>query len=217
MVTNAQMEVQQQSSIDMATKGDQIEVTTTNNAETTTNYDVGITGADEVKIMTNDGVELCISLKAAEMSNVFKDMLVDREEDDEDPIPVEVNSRIMKYVIEYMEFHNNNRADEIPKPIPKDKTLLDFIGEWDKTFICDKIIDNPSEENVKKQFLAELLTAANYLQIKDLIALSAAGFAYVIRQCGTTEKIREVFGIINDFTPEEEKKITEENRFCDDD
>ena len=55
--------------------------------------------------------------------------------------------------------------------------------------------------------------AANYLDIKPLLDLATAKVACVIRAM-TVPEIREYFGIENDFTPEEEAQILEENRWA---
>jgi len=71
--------------------------------------------------------------------------------------------------------------------------------------------------------------AANYLNIKDLLDLTCAKVASMIKG-KSPEQIREMFGIEvslllnlglffttnqqNDFTPEEEAKIREENKWC---
>lgn len=55
--------------------------------------------------------------------------------------------------------------------------------------------------------------AANYLNIKSLLDLTCAKVASMIKG-KSPEQIREMFGIENDFTPEEEEKIREENKWC---
>jgi S-phase kinase-associated protein 1 len=51
-----------------------------------------------------------------------------------------------------------------------------------------------------------LLLAANYLDIKSLIELCCAKVATMIKG-KSPEEIRQQFGIVNDFTPEEESQI----------
>jgi S-phase kinase-associated protein 1 len=64
------------------------------------------------------------------------------------------------------------------------------------------------------------LLSANYLDIKSLIELSCAKIATMIKGIfkfiigKTPEEIRQTFGIINDFTPEEEAQIREENKWA---
>ena len=53
------------------------------------------------------------------------------------------------------------------------------------------------------------------MDIKDLLDLTCAKVASLIKG-KTPEEIREMFGIENDFTPEEEQAIKEENKWCED-
>jgi S-phase kinase-associated protein 1 len=52
------------------------------------------------------------------------------------------------------------------------------------------------------------------MDIKGLLELACAKVATFIKG-KTTEEIRELFGIENDFTPEEEAEIREENKWAD--
>ena len=55
--------------------------------------------------------------------------------------------------------------------------------------------------------------AANYLDIKPLLELSCAKVASQIKN-KSVQEIRKYFNIENDFTPEEEAQIAEENRWA---
>ena len=59
--------------------------------------------------------------------------------------------------------------------------------------------------------LFELILAANYMDIKMLLDLSCAKVASMIKG-KSPEEIRKTFNIKNDFTPEEEAAIREENK-----
>ena len=61
--------------------------------------------------------------------------------------------------------------------------------------------------------IIQLITASNYLDIKGLMELTCARVASLIKG-KSPEQIRSMFGIENDFTPEEEEKIREENKWC---
>ena len=98
--------------------------------------------------------------------------------------------------------------------------------------------------DVEQEILFEIILAANYLDIKALLDLTCAKVAYPcgqnrkksgkIAKCGvalrsglcdlhgirsmikgkTPEEIRKQFNIVNDFTPEEEAQVREENKWC---
>ncbi|VDK56944.1 unnamed protein product [Anisakis simplex] len=54
--------------------------------------------------------------------------------------------------------------------------------------------------------LFELVQAANYLDVSDLLAAGCKQIAALIKG-KTVEELREFFHIENDFTPEEEAKV----------
>ena len=92
----------------------------------------------------------------------------------------------------------------IPKPMEGDAELGRYVSEWDNRFI-----DMPHEK------LFDLIQAAHYMDIQGLMDLGAAKVATLIKN-KTPEEIRQMFHIENDFTPEEEERIREENRWCED-
>ena len=61
--------------------------------------------------------------------------------------------------------------------------------------------------------LFELIMAANYMDIKSLLDLSCCRVACMMKN-RTTIEVRKMFDIVNDFTPEEEQKIIEENKWA---
>lgn len=154
-----------------------------------------------VELTSKDNQLFQISKQAILMSGLIKDML-DESADDETPkIPVpNVDSKPLKKVIEYCEYHHINPANEIEKPLVS--KIEDVISEWDKQFL-----------EMDQSLLIELIMAANYLNVKELLDLTCAKVASMVRG-KTPLEIRELFGIVNDFTPEEEEKIKVENQWC---
>lgn len=73
-------------------------------------------------------------------------------------------------------------------------------GEWDKEYI-----------DVGEGMLYDLLMAANYLEIPGLLHLVARKVADMINKTQYVEDIRELFNIADDFPPEEDKKMREQN------
>eukprot|EP01064_Diplonema_japonicum_P035384 TRINITY_DN765_c0_g1_i2.p2 TRINITY_DN765_c0_g1~~TRINITY_DN765_c0_g1_i2.p2 ORF type:complete len:212 (+),score=98.17 TRINITY_DN765_c0_g1_i2:75-638(+) len=166
-----------------------------------------------VVLQSNDQkpVEYVVDREAAKMSGLIKDMLEDQEGDDQQtviPIP-NVNGRTLNYVLEYCEYHWNNRADPIDKPLRG--KIEEVLCAWDKQFLLTDLIKGGDEK--QHELLIDVIMAANFLNIKDLLDLTCASVASMIKG-KTPEQIRALFNIENDFTPEEEEKIREENRWC---
>ena len=80
--------------------------------------------------------------------------------------------------------------------------MTDVVGEWDANFV-----------SIDQEMLFELILAANYMDIKSLLDLTCAKVASLIKG-KTPEEIRRTFNIVNDFTPEEEQQVREENKWC---
>jgi len=182
------------------------------------NYEIpagNYTGVDfktHVVLQSNDAkpLEFSILREGAAMSGLIKDMLEDQEGDDQTVIPLpNVNGRTLKYVVQYLMHHYNNKAEPIEKPL-KGK-VDDVISEWDKAYLYTDLVKGGDEK--QHELLIEVIMAANFLNIKDLLDLTCACVASMIKG-KTPEQIRSLFNIENDFTPEEEEKIREENRWC---
>mmetsp|Transcript_230 Transcript_230/g.468 ORF Transcript_230/g.468 Transcript_230/m.468 type:complete len:156 (-) Transcript_230:920-1387(-) len=126
------------------------------------------------------------------MSNTIKDV-IEEMTDSTAPIPVpNVSSAILQKIIEYCRYHTN-----AGKGISEEDRKA-----WDKEFV--KVEQGP---------LFELILAANYLNIKQLLDLTCSTVADMIRG-KTPEEIRRQFNIKNDFTPEEEEEVRKENAWC---
>lgn len=90
---------------------------------------------------------------------------------------------------------------EIEKPLQSDN-MKQVVQQWYADFT-----------NVEQDTLFELILAANYMDIKPLLDLTCATIASLIKG-KTPEEIRRTFNIVNDFTPEEEANVREENKWC---
>jgi S-phase kinase-associated protein 1 len=91
--------------------------------------------------------------------------------------------------------------NEIQKPL-KSSIMSEVVQQWYADFV-----------NVEQPMLFELILAANYMDIKPLLDLTCAAVASMIKG-KTPQEIRETFNITNDFSPEEEAQVREENRWC---
>lgn len=165
-----------------------------------------------IVLQSNDEkmIEYSVNRSAACMSNLIKDLLEDSEPGDVITIPISnVNGVTLKYILDYCEHHHNVKAEEIEKPLRG--KIEDVISTWDKDFIFTDLVKNGDEK--QHELLIDVIMAANFLNIKDLLDLTCATVASMIKG-KSPEQIRSLFNIENDFTPEEEEKIREENKWC---
>ena len=116
----------------------------------------------------------------------------------------------MQKVVLYCEHINTHAIPEIEHPLTSAK-MLDLVDEW-----YDKYID------LHYDLIFDLIIAANTLDVPSLIQLGSAKIASMMKgnildiyiYLGKkAAEIREIFNLENDFTPEEEKQILEENEW----
>jgi S-phase kinase-associated protein 1 len=159
-----------------------------------------------IKVKSNQGEVFEVEQEVAMASNLIKNMLEDVEdvEDEEIPLP-NVKTAILQKVIDYCKQHKDRAQEtEIQKPLKSANLNECGVADWDCEFV-----------NIEQEVLFELILAANYLDIKPLLDLTCAKVASMIKG-KTPEEIRQQFNIVNDFTPEEEAQVREENRWCED-
>lgn len=111
------------------------------------------------------------------------------------PLP-NVTGEILQKVIEYCKYHLDH-----PTPVSeerKEERRTDDIIPWDQEF-C----------KVDQGTLFEIMLAANYLGIEGLLNLTCKTVANMIKG-KTTEELRIIFDIENDFTSKEEEDICRE-------
>jgi len=153
-----------------------------------------------LKLISKDNIGLKVRKKAiVQKSRVIKNMLEEGEEEDDTELKINVNKNILLKIIEFVEHNFNKEYIEIKKPIFSSK-MENLTNKWNAEFI----------DHLDKNTLFELVTASDYLNIKCLLDLSCAKIATMIKG-KTPQEIRKTFDIINDFTPEEETRVMEEN------
>lgn len=157
-----------------------------------------------VALVSQEGDSFEVPVKVAKMSELCKTM-IDEETDDsnetqEIPLP-NVKNNVLSKVIEFCQHYKEDAMTEIEKPL-KSANMFEVVQEWYANFV-----------QVEQELLFELILAANYMDIKPLLDLTCATVASMIKG-KTPEEIRKTFNIVNDFTPEEEAQVREENKWC---
>ncbi|XP_024362290.1 SKP1-like protein 1A [Physcomitrium patens] len=150
-----------------------------------------------VKLKSSDDEMFEVDEAVAFESQAVKNMIEDTGIDAPIPLP-NVSSKILAKVIEYCKYHVENQ-----KPSDdKQATPEEEIKAWDADFV-----------KVDQATLFDLILAANYLNIKNLLDLTCQTVADMIKG-KTPEEIRKTFNIKNDFTPEEEEEVRRENQWA---
>jgi S-phase kinase-associated protein 1 len=153
-----------------------------------------------ITLVSSDGEKMQISAKAAQRSQLVKGIIEDYPDDAEVPLN-NVKSSILKKIKEYLEHYQDSDPKEIERPLAS-QNYQECVEAWDFEFI-----------NIELDTIFEIILAANYMDIKPLLELASSKIASIIKG-KTPEEIRKIFNIQNDFTPEEEQQIRDENQWC---
>lgn len=153
-------------------------------------------------VLVCDGEKLSVDLDVVNKSTILKNMIEDTGKDGDIPIP-NIQLPILKKIIEFCEHYKSSNPKEIKKPLVSSKLTENNVDEWDANFIELEKVDD----------IIDLVIAANFLDIESLVALGCAKIATFIKG-KSVEEIRDVFGIQNDFTPQEEQQLREENKWA---
>ncbi|PWA54618.1 hypothetical protein CTI12_AA430770 [Artemisia annua] len=135
-------------------------------------------------------VEEIVALKSQTINHMIEDGCADSAI----PLP-NVTSNILSKVIEYCKKH-------VETPKTEDKVSEEDLKSFDAEFV-----------KVDQATLLNLILAANYLNIKELLDLTCQTVADMIKG-RSVEEVRKTFNIKNDFTPEEEEAVRKENSWA---
>ncbi|KAI9219554.1 Skp1 family, dimerization domain-containing protein [Blastocladiella britannica] len=160
--------------------------------------------ADTVALLGSDGLEVQVARKVAERSVLIKNFLgdmVDATRPVQIPIP-KATAAVLTKVFEYCDHHKDDPVVPEEENAPETRKSSANIDPWDLEFM-----------NIDQLMLYELITAANFLDIKPLLDLCCKVLANMIKG-KSVEELRSLFGIVNDYTPEEEEEVRKENAWA---
>jgi len=148
-----------------------------------------------------------VPLAVAKMSTLVATTIDDDDDDDDDeeidreiPLP-NVKDSVLTKVIEYCTHHTTVEAmTQIQTPLKSSK-IEDLVQPWYADFV-----------KIEQTILFELVTAANFMDIKPLLDLTCLAVSVAIKG-KTAADLRSIFNINNDLTPEEEAQIKEESQW----
>ncbi|PNH01761.1 SKP1-like protein 4 [Tetrabaena socialis] len=138
-----------------------------------------------IKLISSDGAQFEVEDDVALQAVTIRNIIEDAGTDD--PIPLaNVSGATLAKVLDYCRQHVAAVVDE----------------QWDSDFVA-----------VDKETLFSIVLAANYLNIEGLLHLTCRTIAGMIAG-KSPEEIRQTFNIKNDFTPEEEEQVRQENKWA---
>ncbi|XP_073034183.1 SKP1-like protein 1A isoform X2 [Primulina eburnea] len=143
-----------------------------------------------IMLKSSDGdtfeVEELVAMESLTIRNIIEDDCADAVI----PLP-NVTSKILTKVIEYCKRHVQAESEADAAD-----------GKFDTEFV-----------DVDQDTLFDLILAANYLNIRNLLDLTCQTVADTIKG-KSVEEVRKLFNIINDYTPAEEEEVRKENAWA---
>lgn len=138
----------------------------------------------------------------AKMSKMVETTLEEESDEDVQEIPLpNVKAAVLEKVIEYCTRYQTEPMTAIVTPL-KSSRIEEVVQKWYADYV-----------QVDQVLLFELVTAANFMDIKPLLDLTCFAVAVMIKG-RSADEIRRIFNISSDFTPEEQAQVREENRWC---
>ena len=151
--------------------------------------------------MSKEGSVHEVPLAVAKMSVLVASTIEEEEDDDDDEetdreIPlVNVTDVVLTKVIEFCRYHTMvEPMTSIQTPLKSSK-IEDLVQPWYAEFV-----------KIELSLLFELVTAANFMDIKPLLDLTCLYVSVSIKG-KTAAEMRTIFNISNEFSPEEEAQV----------
>lgn len=136
------------------------------------------------------------------MSKLVQDSIDEDEDVSNAQIPLpNVKSSVLHKVIEFCEYYQKEEMTAIQTPL-KSAKLEDLVQPWYAQYV-----------KVDQVMLFELVTAANFMDIKPLLDLTCLAVSVMIKG-KSPEELRKIFNLPDEFTPEEEAQVREENAWA---
>ncbi|EAZ02759.1 hypothetical protein OsI_24879 [Oryza sativa Indica Group] len=160
-------------------------------------------GGKMIILISADGKRFEVTEAVASQSQLISNMIEDDCTENGVRLP-NVDGDILTMVVDYCNMHAGDAAaaGDTMKASSTEEELKKFDAE------LVQALENP--------VLFKLILAANFLNIKSLLDMTCQRVADMMSG-KTPEQMRETFSIENDFTPEEEAAIRQENAWAFDD
>lgn len=149
---------------------------------------------EKLTLKSFDGEEFLVEKHVALQSTLIQTML-DSDCSSADVIPLpKIDARTLAQVLDYCKKHADASSSS---------SKQEELNGFDSEFLKD----------MDMGALFNLVLAANFMEIKGLLDITAQKIADTIKD-KPHQEVREIFHVENDYTPEEEAAVREENRWA---
>ncbi|KAI9223187.1 Skp1 family, dimerization domain-containing protein [Blastocladiella britannica] len=181
-----------------------------------------------IKLRTSDDKLVTADLALVSYSSLIRNILGDCS-DIPDELPVaNVTASVLEKVLEYLEHHH--KLGDLPTPEQEEAVLREeelddgaqyarierlrqsVLSDWDCSFLLNGM---PSDQGIDQHHTVDLMLAANFLDIRPLLALGTKAMAAEMDKCKTAAEVRSKFGLKKDLTDEQEAEIMKEFAWAD--
>jgi len=163
--------------------------------------------ADKFTLKASDDSSFEITKEVAKLFTTIENLIIDTvnagEKDAPIPLP-EVTGPILKLALDYCEaYSKNGGVKPLTEEERQDESKYLTVNNWEQEFFS----------KLNHQTLFDLILAANYLDNKHLLEGACKVVASDMLK-KTDDEIRQMWGVTNDFTPEEQALYEEEKKWC---
>lgn len=162
-----------------------------------------------VTVESYDGAQFKTEVKVAKMSGTLAKLIVDSGVEQTIPLPA-ISGKNLALALEFCKHYTVNPPNENELDIEPEEEVERYKIEPEKR----REIKNPWAkqfcEKLDTATIIEMIAAANYLEIKQLLTVTCKSLATRLNG-KTVEGMRQELNIVSDFTPEEEERLRQEN------
>ena len=145
-------------------------------------------------LFSAENEKFIIDKKAAKRSGLLKEC-IEADENFKKMNLIEVDSKILKLIIEFLEHYKDSEPQLPQKPL-KDSNVMQYLDEWSQKFFSKLNLED----------IISLINASNYMDIGCLMQICCAIIASNMID-KPFEEVQKVFGIENNLTEEEMEEL----------
>lgn len=160
-------------------------------------------GNKKIRLMSKDDTVFEITAKEGKIAQLILDATDENDDEEAEIVIARVGPECLGKVVDFMKHYAVEKMKEIPTPLGGSTFNEVMDQEWYQNFVSD--------ENLDRDMLFDLLTAANFMGIKPLLDLTCLKVTFQLTG-KNAEEIRQILRL-PELTPEEEAQAREDHKW----